>query len=163
VPDPWSNQVVSQVIVGQAGAGQVIIEEVGGIGKALFPSGTSLESTTAHIAAGAALTGAAEFIGLDIIGPAITAQTDNVVIEMNSSNEGASSTANMEFVYFKPAGGGGVLVASFNGSGWSFGGGTALPVAAPTGYPLAGGAGTAAIVTTLNSLIANLIGANIVA
>lgn len=94
MPNPWTNQVVSQVIVGQAPATQIEINTVGQTGQIIF-----LFNKTGF--GNAIIEGqASTFASLVALGPAATAAgfTDAVGWELNSS-DGASSFANMELFY----------------------------------------------------------------
>ena len=157
---PWSNQVVSQVIVGQAGSPQVVISEEGGIGQITFPFTIPALSNTANITGEEVGGDQAELI---IAGPGLAAAGHKqwVSIQLTSS-DGASSDAGIFFNYIDTTGTG-HTICGITGGGFFFEGAASfLPVGAPTGYPLAGGATAAQIVTTLNSLIANLIAGGIV-
>ena len=158
MPDPWTNQVVSQVIVGQAGSPQIEIGEVGGIGKITFPDTAVAMSNIPTVSS----TFAGGFVTLQMSGPALSATgfEDWVTFVMRSNN-GSGTSASMQFGYID-TNGNPTTVAQFNANGWSFGSGTALPLAVPTGYPLGGSPTTTQLATTLNSLIANLIAANII-
>lgn len=71
--------------------------------KIVFPSGQTLEQTAANIESNFIGSGAAKFLQMLFSGPQGTsspnAANDWVQIEMNSSNAGATTDANMQFVY----------------------------------------------------------------
>lgn len=76
--------------------------------KIVFPSGQTLEATAANIESNFLGSGAAKFLQMLFSGPKGTsspaAANDWVQIEMNSSNAGATSDANMQLVYIDISG-----------------------------------------------------------
>lgn len=106
--DPFGNTVRGGgTTVYGAGGSEVFLGIIGaGTPAIVFYSGASIEENPGQITSDVLGSGAAEFIGLDIFGPQISAAgfTDRVFIELNSSTEGGPATANGEFVYVSPSG-----------------------------------------------------------
>ena len=161
MPDPWSNQVVSQVIVGVPPNEQIEIASVGSAGAILFLSNNALENSPAEMIGEVVGSGGALSLGVVLAGPQATSIKDRVLIFLLSANQGATAGSVGEFIYSNSVGAD-TVVASFGSAGWQFAGGTALPLAVPTGYPLGGSPTTTQLAATVNSLIANLIAANII-
>jgi hypothetical protein len=158
---PWSNQVVSQVIVGQAPNEQIEMSSSGTASRLQFLSNNALEQAPAELIGEVLNSGPLLVLDVTLFGPEATSTTDRVSINLFSSNEGSSVGATGQLVWTNSSGTP-FTIASWGTAGFQFFGGAALPLAVPTGYPLAGGASTAQVVTTLNSLISILIGANII-
>ena len=161
MPDPWSNQVVSQVIVGAPPNEQVELTSVGSAGRVFFLSNNALENKPAELVGETVGSGGGLFLDVSLFGPEATSTTDRVVINLFSSTEDSTGGAVGQLAYIDSAGAS-TTIASFGALGWQFYGGAALPLAVPTGYPLAASPTTTQLATTLNSLIANLIAANII-
>jgi len=158
---PWSNQVVSQVVVGQAGSPQVVISEENGIGQISFPITTPATSNTANITGEVVGGDQAELV---ISGPALAAagHKDWIIIQLASSD--GTNPAGLFVGYVDTLGAGHTVFGVSSGGGFFFEGAASfIPVGSPTGYPLAGTPSTTQLATTLNSLIANLIAGGIVA
>ena len=93
-----------EVIVGAATGPQVQILIVGGVGAELFPTNATMEETAGNIVAETTGSGAGQFLSLVLAGPGANGTNDIVFIDMNSANEGGTSTANGA-LFYKDTGG----------------------------------------------------------
>ena len=161
MPDPWSNQVVSQVIVGAPPNEQIELTSSAGAGRMFFLSNQALEKAPAELIGEAEGSGGGLFLAVGLFSPEATSTDDRVIIFLRSSTADSTGGAVCQLIYQNAAGAQNT-VASFGAIGWQFAGGSTLPLAVPTGYPLGGSPTTTQLATTVNSLISILIAANII-
>jgi len=158
---PWSNQVVSQVIVGQAPNEQIVIGSSGTAARIQFPSNQALEKAPGELIGEVLGSGLGLFLALVMFGPQANSTADRALIELSSSTADSTGGAGGQLIWSN-ASGTDFTIASWGPLGWQFFDGNALPLAVPTGYPLAATPTVTQLATTVNSLIAILIAANII-
>jgi hypothetical protein len=138
--DPYGNAYLPILVAGLASGPQVKITTIasGGVGEALveFPTNSAIEAGAGYILSAALGAGDAAFTTLNIAGPAVVAQGDQVIIALNSANAGATSTANGEFIY-RAADGTETGTATFSAAGWTI---TVISMTGPNGNPVFGAA-----------------------
>lgn len=136
--DPYGNAYQPILVAGLASGPQVQIttSSPGGVEEAQleFPTNSAIEAVAGRIVSAVLGSGDAAFTTVNIDGPEAVAQGDRVIIALNSSNAGATSTAVGEFVY-EAADGTETATASFSVAGWTI---TVAYMTGPNGNPVFG-------------------------
>ncbi len=123
--DAFGNAFPQGIQVGTTQGPQVALLPTSPAARIQFPAPAPLLSNTANISAGAV----AALAELILSGPALAAAGDKDWVQIVFfANDGSGAAAHMEFRYINNAQSP-TTVASYNSAGWSFGGGTPLPVA----------------------------------
>ena len=103
--DPYGNTVTGPGYAVYGSGGQELDLSVSsGQAQITFKTGSTLEDEPGLIIGAKGGSGAGAFLNWNIKGPIATSQGDSVILEMNSANEGATSSANGEFVYAATSG-----------------------------------------------------------
>ena len=124
--------VSGEVIIGVSPNPQVVILSAAGSGEVQFPTNAAMEASPAEMGSDARGSGASEFLQLAIASAQASAQSDEIITEWNSANEGGGTSASWLLIYLDTAS---VThtYAEMSAAGFAINGGTIAGVEPGTG------------------------------